>query len=131
MSNPVAAMTAYVQLARLSHQKRQALARDRFLLLAAVAACEAGWLDVAARCQSRLRSFAPAHRLHHYASVPVALRDVDFRTLVRATERHCPFERAEHLLVGLGLTAEGDQPDIPRGDWALQVLNDRCWDVDG
>ena len=51
-----------------------------------------------------------------------ALRDADFQRLVAKWERYCPFEQAEHLLRQLGLTPEGDQPDISRGEWMMQLL---------
>jgi hypothetical protein len=123
MRDAESAMCAYAQLARLSHEKQQALARDRFLVLAGVAACEAGWPDVAATCHRLLTRFAPQHQLARFDSFPAALRSEDFRKLVQATQRHCPYERAEHLLTGLGLSARGDDPDQPRGEWAQAQLD--------
>ena len=119
------AMCAYVQLAVISDQKQQALARDRFLLLAGVEACRAGWLDVAECCRAKLIAANPAHQLHRHATLPDALRDTDFQQLVAKWERYCPFEQAEHMLRQLGLTPEGDRPEVPRGERMLQLLEDR------
>lgn len=118
--------SVYTQLAWLSHQKRQALARDRFLLLAGAAACRAGWLEVAERCRALLVGFAPQHQLASYASLPDALRDSEFQPLVRAVERHCPFERAEHLLAGSG---ETPLPPQAQPSAALELLQRPEWGV--
>jgi hypothetical protein len=118
------AMCAYVQLAMISDQKQQALARDRFLLLAGIEACRAGWLDVAECCRAKLVASNPAHQLHKHATLPDALRDPEFQQLAAKWERYCPFEQAEHLLRQLGLTPEGDQPEVPRGERMLQMLRE-------
>jgi len=123
MRDAETAMCAYVQLACLSHEKRQAPVRDRFLVLAGAAACEAGWLDVAAECHRLVTGFAPQHQLAGFASFPEAMKSASFRTLLQSVTKHCPFERAEHLLQQLGRTPEGDQPDVPRGQWATALLS--------
>jgi len=116
------AMSAYVQLAVISGQKNQAPARDRFLLLAGIEACHAGWLDVANECRARIIAANPAHQLHLHATMADALRDADFQKLAAKWERYCPFEQAEHLLTQLGRSPEGDEPDTPRGERMLQLL---------
>ncbi|MEK6258152.1 MAG: hypothetical protein AABP62_05985 [Planctomycetota bacterium] len=122
------AMCAYVQLAVLSDEKQQTLVRDRFLLLAGVEACRAGWLDVAERCREKLVVSNPAHQLNHHATMADALRDTDFHQLVAKWERYCPFEQAEHLLRQLGLTPEGDQPEVSRGERMMQLLRQESGD---
>ena len=119
------AMCAYVQLAVLSDEKQQTLVRDRFLLLAGAEACRAGWLEVAERCREKLVASNPAHQLNHHATMADALRDADFQQLVAKWERYCPFEQAEHMLRQLGLTPEGDQLEIPRGELMMQLLGTR------
>ena len=116
------AMCAYVQLAVISDEKRQAPARDRFLLLAGVEACRAGWLEVADRCRALIVAANPAHQLHRHATMADALRDPDFQRLAAKWEKYCPFEQAEHLLLQLGLTPEGDQPEVSRGERMMQLL---------
>lgn len=116
------AMCAYVQLAVISGQKRQGHVRDRFLLLAGVEACRAGWPDVAQRCRELIVGGNPAHQLSRHSTFADALRDSDFQLLVNRWERYCPYEQAEHLLLQLGLAPEGDQPEISRGERMLQLL---------
>ena len=115
-------MCAYVQLAELSHEKRQALARDRFLLLAGAEACRAGWLDVAARCRTLLLASNPHHQAGRFDSLAAALRDADFQKLVAQHEHRCPPERAEHLLTELGLDPRGEEPTASRGPRMLELL---------
>lgn len=122
MRNHELAMTAYAQLAVLSHQKRQGLACDRFLLLCGVEACYAGWLEVAERCRSLHTAREPGHRLQQFASIPEALRDEEFQRIVQHWERWCSFERAEHLLQALDQCPAGDDLEQPRGAWTLNHL---------
>lgn len=117
-------MCAYVQLACLSHQKQQALPRDRFLLLAGTEACRAGWLNVAGRCRELLLASNPHHQAARFENFPAALRDDSFQQLVVQLERRYPMERAEHLLKELGFDPRGDQPDVPRGDRMLELLTE-------
>ena len=116
------AMCAYVQLGVLSDHKQQALARDRFLLLGGVEACRAGWLDVAEACRKLILASNPAHQLNHHSTMADALRDAAFQHLVAAGERYCSYEQAEHLLRQLGLTPEGDHPELSRGERMSQLL---------
>ena len=117
-------MCAYVQLAVISDQKQQAQARDRFLLLAGAEACRAGWLEVAARCRNKIVAANPGHQLSHHATMADALRDPDFQQLTTKWEHYCPFEQAEHLLLQLGRTPEGDPSELSHGERMLQLLDD-------
>lgn len=119
------AMCAYVQLAVISDQKHQGPARDRFLLLAAVEACRAGWPDVAECCRGLIITENPSHQLGRHATVADALRDSEFQLLTSRWEKYCPFEQAEHLLRQLGRLPEGDLPELSRGERMLQLLRDR------
>lgn len=122
MPNQEAAMLAYVQLAVVSHERNQALARDRFLLLAGASACRAAWPEVAEQVRQVLAQTSPHHALSRFHSFTDALRDDSFQTLVTRLEQSCPFERAEHLLA----TSETPVPEIPTesgaGGWALQQV---------
>lgn len=107
-------MRMYAELALIAAQRRQMFGRDRFLLLAGVAATRAGWADVASRCRELIVSHAPQHLIGRYASFADALRDEDFAPFLRRMARFCPPERAEHLLRGLGITV----PDAGSGESA-------------
>lgn len=117
MGQAETAAGCYVQLACLSQERQQPLPRDRFLLLAAAAACRAGWTDLAADCHRLLTTLAPHHQATHFITVADGLRNEEFAALVTHWERFCPLERAEMLLSELGLSAEGDVPETEQADW--------------
>lgn len=116
-----AAMQVYVKLAVISDRVQQSQVCDRFLLLAAVEACRAGWPDVAARCRQRLVARNPGHMAHRHVTIADALRDPEFQQLVIRWERYCPFEKAEAMLRQLDpLTIV--RPDASVGDQMLDLL---------
>ena len=123
MKDHEAAMQVYVQLAVISDQMHQSQVSDRFLLLAGVEACRAGWPDVAARCRERLLAKNPAHQVKGHLTFADALRDEDFQRLVARWERYCPFEKAEAMLSQL------DRPPVEQtnasvGNQMLKWLGD-------
>ena len=121
MRDHEAAMQVYVQLAAISDQKQQPQVRDRFLLLAGVEACRAGWPDVAACCRQRLLTANPSHQVKRHPTMADALRNEDFQQLVAHWERYCPFEKAEALLRQMNLPpAEPTEDSV--GDQMLKIL---------
>jgi hypothetical protein len=110
------AMLAYVRLADVSQRKHQLLGRDKLLILAAGAACRAGWLDVAARCRQLVLMNNPAHLIGNFATVADALRSDDFGPFLKQLERQCGYERAEFLANDLGL-----QPQEPKEEGATMA----------
>eukprot|EP00913_Durusdinium_trenchii_P013378 g12559.t1 len=91
-------MLAYLTLARVSDEKQQANGRDRFRILAGVAACRAGCLDVAERCRELVIEGNPKHLLARFPTMPEALREPEFAPFLRQLERFCGYEQAEHFL---------------------------------
>jgi hypothetical protein len=117
------AMKVYVQLAVISDQKQQPQVRDRFMLLAGIEACRAGWPDVAAFCRERLLTENPSHQVKRHSTMADALRNEDFQRLVTHWERYCPFEKAEALLLQLNLPPEEPSEDSV-GDRMLKMLGE-------
>lgn len=122
MADHEARLAAYVQLACQSHEKGQALARDRFLWLAAAEGCRAGWLPVAERCRALGLMSNPHHQGARFDSMAEALRDADFELVITQYARQCPPERAEHLATELGLPRKPARSDQEVGDWLLELL---------
>jgi hypothetical protein len=118
-----AAMQVYVRLAVISNEKKQPQVRDRFLLLAGVEACRAGWPEVAERCRQQLVTSNPAHQIHRYNSFADALRNEEFQLLAAHWERYCPFENAEAILRGLRLPAP-EPSELTVGEQMLQLLGE-------
>ena len=102
MADPDLALSAYLQLAAISHARGQWLPRNKFLILAGASACVAGWLAVAERCRELVRAHSPNHMLGRYESFADALKSTEFQTYYKQLKKFCSTERAEHLLVGQG-----------------------------
>lgn len=111
-------MLVFLRLAELSRDKCQLDSRDRFLLLAAIASCRGGCLDVAERCRTIVINRNPSHLIGGYPSLPDALRDPDFQPFQLMLTRFCSFERAELLLERNGGTR------VINGQTNLQAIGD-------
>ena len=122
MRDHEAGMQVYVQLAVISELKRQIQVRDRFLLLAGVEACRAGWPEVADCCHQKLVASNPAHQANRHPNFADALRDESFQQLVVHWERYCPFEKAEAMLRQLNLPVPR-APDLTLGQQMVKLLN--------
>src|ERR1700722_8969465 len=105
------AMLAYAKLAQVSQQKHQLIGRDKLLVLAAAAACRAGWLEVGERCRQLVLEHNPAHRIGSYPTAADALRSADFAPLLAQLERLCGYERAEFLVTELGMSGRSIDDD--------------------
>ena len=123
MRDHEAAMTVYVQLAAISDRKQQPQVRDRFLLLAGIEACRAGWPEVAERCRQKLIASNPAHLANRHATLAQALRDENFQQMVVHWERYCPFEKAEALMLQNNVPPSL-ATDLTLGEQMLAVLAD-------
>ncbi|MDB5334873.1 MAG: hypothetical protein JWN70_492 [Planctomycetaceae bacterium] len=106
MADPDLALSAYLQLAAISHARGQWLPRNKFLILAGAAACAAGLLGVAERCRELVRAHSPNHMVSKYESFPAALKSAEFQTYHTQLRKFCSIERAEHLLLGQGYQLE-------------------------
>lgn len=109
MKNTEAALWAFLQLAYVSHQKQQFIGRDKFLIMAGVAACNAGWPDLAEECRIRVLENNASHMIGKFESFVTAMRDDDFLKFAQQLDRFCTFEKAEHLLNELGIAAYNEQ----------------------
>jgi hypothetical protein len=120
--NHESAMLAYVRLADVSQRKRQLIGRDKLLVLAAAAACRAGWIDVGERCRQLVLEHNPAHLIGTYPTAADAVRSSDFTPLLNQLERMCGYERAEFLVSELGLETNPEDVDRDAGQIALSLL---------
>ena len=110
MSSADLAVVQYLELAKISQAKQQPSGCDRFLVLAAEAACRAGWLDVAEHCREIVLQHNPHHLIGRWPTMPDALRSEEFQPFLKQLERFCSVERAESLLSELdqSLTVEDE-----------------------
>ena len=128
MPNHELAMLTYVKLADLSQQKQQMLGRDKFLILAAAAACRSGWLEVADRCRGIVLTNNQRHLVGKSLSFADALRDEEFQVFLKQLERFCSYEKAEHLLRELEIEpARPESESINCGAYAVEILSRPHW----
>lgn len=109
----------FASLAELSHVKNQLDSRDRFLLLAAIAACRAGCLDIAERCRQMVLEHNSRHLIGNYDSIADALRDPDFAPFELSLNRFCSFEQAELLAARNNVMLDVER----QSDAAIAVLD--------
>ncbi len=79
------------------------MVRDRMLILAAVTADEMGLAQIAAACRQRVLDHNAYHMLRDWETIAEARQDTRFQTYLRGLRRRCPPEKAEHMLVTLGV----------------------------
>ncbi len=94
-------MSVYRDLADLYQQQGQSQLRDRFLLLAALAALESGNASEADRLRQRLLQHNPHHLIKPFSSFAEAMRSPDVQTYVRDLKQSYPPETAQQMLAGL------------------------------
>ena len=112
----------YLRLAEWSWAKGQVQPTGRFLLLAGVASCQAGWLQLGLACGAAVQRVLPQHALRRFPDLATALRDPEFRELVHVVERQCSPERAEFLLTSLSDPWAAPDPNTLReDDWLVRV----------
>jgi hypothetical protein len=119
-----AAMLAFIKLSGVSQSRRQLAQRDKFLLLAAAAAVEMGFDQIADRCRQLVLDHNPAHWIHRFESVAHALADPEYQIFHRRLKRFCSLERAEHYLTLLKIAPglPGTEGHLSLGDYALLLL---------
>ncbi|HVJ81392.1 MAG TPA: hypothetical protein VNC50_10020 [Planctomycetia bacterium] len=98
MPAPEALHDLYLNLARAAEETAKPQQRDRFLVLAASAACQAGDAEKAEACRTAVLQHDPAHLFGNYPTVEAALEAPDGADLANMLVRMYPFEKAEFLL---------------------------------
>ncbi len=88
----------YKQLAEKYHGRGRFQERDRFLILAADTAWNAGDVAKAEELRRRIMDFNPSHLLKPYATFEAALKSPDILAYVQQLRRGYPRERAMELL---------------------------------
>ena len=100
------AMLTFAKLAGLSQSRQQLGPRDKFLVLAAVAACRGLHPQFAIHCRELVLAHNPAHLLKRFETLESALAEDEFQPFLKQLARFCSYEKAEHLLSQLGLSVE-------------------------
>jgi DNA-directed RNA polymerase subunit N (RpoN/RPB10) len=103
MSDAVERLSIYLHLAHASQLRGRLHVRDRLLILAGVIAAENKLTRIAACCRHRVLQHNPQHLLGRWPTLSEALADADFAHFLRHLYRRYPDERAERMLVTLGI----------------------------
>lgn len=93
----------YLHLARACELRRQAMERDKVLVLAGVTAAEMGLNTVAAACRRKILAANTGHLVRRFDSFTHARDDEEFETYLKQLRRGYPRERVEHMLDSLGV----------------------------
>ncbi|WP_166830260.1 hypothetical protein [Thalassoroseus pseudoceratinae] len=101
MSDDERNLVIYARLAAASQAKRQLAGRDRFLILAGVAATRAGWPAIAEEARRLVQQNNPRHLIGQWDTFGDALRSEDFPVFLKQLQRICGPEQADHLLHSL------------------------------
>jgi hypothetical protein len=96
-----ATLQVYRELADWYERQGQAAMRDRFLILAAGAASEAGETAEAERLRQRLLQGNPHHMLKPFSSFAQALQSTNIQIYIHDLQVNYPAETAENLLLSL------------------------------
>ena len=103
MSDRARHLGTYLHLARASQQRRRPLVRDRLLVLAGALAAEMDLDPIAAYCRREVLSHNPQHLVRRWPTLAIALGDEEFQSHRRQLQRRYPMEKAEQMLVTLGI----------------------------
>jgi len=126
LSNHFLHVLNFLFLAAQSNRKQQRPGCDRFLLLSLIAACRAGFPELADQCRELIIQRNPHHQMNRYSNAIEAMQNEEFQTLAKQLQRFCTSERAEQLAQGLGFHAEQklqDQENDP-SQMALEFLRE-------
>jgi hypothetical protein len=106
-------VSVYRELADLYQQQGQSQLRDRFLLLAALAAHESGNSSEADRLRQRLLQYNPHHLVKPFSSFADAMRSPDVQTYVRDLKQSYPPETAQQMLAGFRQAGQDPASQTP------------------
>ena len=103
MSTPANLLGLYLHLAAASHRRGQPHVRDRLLILAGTIAARMELPDVDAHCRRIVLAHNPQHLIKRWTTLAAALEDDEFLFFHKQLQRRYPQEKAEQMLLGLGL----------------------------
>ena len=93
----------YLHLARASHARRQALVRDKLLVLAGATAQEMGLEPISANCRQKILANNAQHLIRQWPTFMAALADEHFQSYLKQLKRRYSSEKIEHMLESLGI----------------------------
>jgi hypothetical protein len=102
MSDVEQTLVTYLDLACASRRRRRLSESDKLLVLAAVAATQLGWAELADECRRHVLAHNPRHLVRRWPSIATAMTEDRFAAYLKHIERQYPPEKAEYMLACLG-----------------------------
>lgn len=96
--SPEAVIDLYLHLATASNQQRQQHQETKFLVLAACAAQDSGYTDIADDCMAKVLAQNASHMLKNYRTMAEAVQSDSVAEYVVQLRKIYPPEKAEYLL---------------------------------
>lgn len=109
MTVPIDVLALFLHLARASGQRRRPHVRDRLLILAGVVAARMEMHSIADYCRHLVLESNPHHLVRQWPSFAKALNDPDFAHFLKHLQRRYPLEKAERMLVTLGIEMDRER----------------------
>ena len=103
MSEPIDILGLYLHLAQASEKRQRPHVRDRLLVAAAAIATRMRLFRISRYCRRKILQHNPRHAIRRWENLDEALEDPDFLSILRSIQRRYPLEKAERLLVALGI----------------------------
>lgn len=103
MSTPAHLLGLYLHLAEASQRRGQRQVRDRMLVIAGTIAARMNLPDIDLHCRRIVLAHNPQHLVRRWPTLSDALGDSDFLHFLKQLQRRYPQERAEQMLLNLGL----------------------------
>ena len=103
MDSNIELLGLYLHLAKAAERRQQLHVRDKLLILAGIIAVRLKLLTVAAGCRHKVLSHNKQHLIRRWQDLSSALPDDEFDALLKQLQRRFPLEKAEQMLVTLGI----------------------------
>lgn len=103
MSTPAHLLGLYLHLADASQRRGQPQVRDRLLVIAGTIAARMELPEADVHCRRIVLAHNPQHLVRRWPSFAAALGDSDFLHFLKQLQRRYPQEKAEQMLLALGL----------------------------
>ena len=103
MDSNIKLLGLYLHLAKAAGIRQQLHVQDKLLIIAGIIAVRLELLTVAACCRHEVLSHNKQHLIGRWQDLSTALPEDDFDSFLKQLQRRFPQEKAEQMLVTLGI----------------------------
>ena len=124
MDSNIKLLGLYLHLAKAAGIRQQLHVRDKLLIIAGIIAVRLELLTVAACCRHEVLSHNKQHLIGRWQDLSTALPEDDFDSFLKQLQRRFPQEKAEQMLVTLGIEMGQEwETYYSAEEYAASVLN--------